>query len=108
EGDYVHESVAVDGRAEALRGKILHYTCDSLEDHQRRIEFYTDLAARQMIARGERAVWLRRNAAPGWAFVQSYLFRLGFLDGVPGFWIAWMASRYVARKYEKSREGKLL
>lgn len=102
EGDYVHESVVVDGRVETLPGEILHYTCDSLKDHRRRIEFYTDLAAKQMLARGEQAGWIRRKTAPAWTFAQSYLFRAGFLDGVPGFWIACMASRYVARKYAKS------
>ena len=102
EGEYVHESVAMNGRVETLPGEILHYTCDSLEDHRRRIEFYTGLAAEQMLARGERAGWLRRKIAPAWAFVRSYFFRLGFLDGIPGFWIAWMASRYVARKYAKA------
>ncbi|HLI29741.1 MAG TPA: glycosyltransferase family 2 protein [Terriglobia bacterium] len=102
EGDYVHESVLVNGRVETLPGEILHYTCDSLEDHRRRIEFYTGLAAEQMLARGERAGWLRRKIAPAWAFVRSYFFRLGLLDGIPGFWIAWMASCYVARKYAKA------
>ena len=100
-GDYVHESVVADGPVETLPGEILHYTCDSLEDHRRRIEFYTGLAAAQMLARGEQVGWLRRKTAPAWTFAQSYLFRLGFLDGAPGFWIAWMAGRYVARKYAK-------
>ncbi|MGH9376932.1 MAG: glycosyltransferase family 2 protein [Terriglobia bacterium] len=102
EGNYVHESMTVNGRVEMMPGESLHYTCDSLEEHCRRLEFYTGLAAEQMLARGERASWLRQKAAPGWTFARSYFLRLGFLDGVPGFWIAWMASRYVAKKYAKS------
>lgn len=100
-GDYVHESVVVEGEEQKLEGEILHYTCDSLEDHRRRIEFYTDKAAQEMLARGEKAGWLKRLAAPPWIFINTYFFRLGILDGHQGFLLAWMAARYVARKYAK-------
>lgn len=105
QGEYVHESAVVDGRVEDLAGEILHYTCDSLEEHRRRIEFYTDLAAREMIDRGERAGILGRWLAPPWVFFQTYFLRLGVLDGWQGLLIAWMAARYVRRKHVKCREG---
>jgi glycosyltransferase involved in cell wall biosynthesis len=101
EGEFVHESVAVSGPVETLEGEILHYTCDSLEEHRERIEFYTDLAAREMIARGQRAGALRRLFTPPWVFFLSYFLRLGVLDGTQGFHIARMAARYVRRKYQK-------
>lgn len=100
-GDYVHESVAVNGPTGTLRGEILHYTCDSPEDHRRRVEAYTDLAAREMLASGVRPGALRRGTAPAWAFFRSYVLRLGFLDGATGFFIARMAGYYVARKFAK-------
>jgi hypothetical protein len=100
-GLYVHESVFVKGKVESLPGEILHYTCDSLEEHRSRIEFYTDLAAREMLERGARVGRVQRLLAPSWVFLQTYLLRLGILDGRQGFWIAWMAARYVRRKYAK-------
>jgi glycosyltransferase involved in cell wall biosynthesis len=103
-GEYVHESVALDGPVETLSGEILHYTCDSRGEHRERIEFYTDLAAREMFDRGDRVNFLWGALAPPWTFLQSYVFRLGVLDGIPGFWIAWMAARYVGRKYAKLAE----
>ncbi|HUY13581.1 MAG TPA: glycosyltransferase family 2 protein [Terriglobia bacterium] len=103
-GRYVHESVAVTGQVEALAGEILHYTCDSLEDHQRRIEFYTDLAARELEETGGGVNSMRRALAPSWTFLNTYFFRLGILDGYPGFLISRMAARYVARKYQKWAE----
>ncbi len=106
QGAYVHESVVVDGPVETLGGEILHYTCDSLEEHKRRIEFYTDLAAREMFDRGERFNLLERLLAPPWVFFNSYFLRLGILDGTQGFWIALMAARYVRRKYSKRAEMK--
>ncbi len=100
-GNYVHESVAAEEPVETMDGEILHYTCDSLDDHRRRIEFYTDLAAREMFECGERAGLARRGLAPPWVFLNTYFLRLGVLDGVPGVLIAWMAARYVHRKYVK-------
>jgi glycosyltransferase involved in cell wall biosynthesis len=101
QGAYVHESVVVAGRIETLAGEILHYTCDSLAEHARRIEFYTGLAAQEMFDRGERVSSISRLFAPPWIFVNTYFFRLGILDGPQGFAIARMAARYVRRKYAR-------
>lgn len=100
-GGGVHESVVVDGPVTTLPGEILHYTCDTLEDHAKRIEFYTELAAQDMFARGESAGPLTRLLAPPWVFFHTFFFRLGILDGYQGFLIAKMAARYVRRKFEK-------
>lgn len=101
QGDYVHESVVVAGAVETLPGEILHYTCDSLLEHRERIDFYTGLAAREMVERGERPGFLARLLTPPWIFLNTYFLRLGVLDGLPGFWIACMAAVYVRRKYTK-------
>ncbi|MGH9325588.1 MAG: glycosyltransferase family 2 protein [Terriglobia bacterium] len=101
QGEYVHESVRVRGNVETLPGEILHYTCDSLEEHRQRIEFYTNLAVAELLNRGVHPSRARRALLPAWTFVHSYFLRAGFLDGPQGFWIAWMAARYVARKYQK-------
>jgi len=100
-GKYVHESVIVNGSVETMPGEILHYTCDSLEEHFQRIELYTDLAARELVDRGAGPNRIRRAFAPAWVFTNSYFVRLGILDGYPGFLIAWMAARTVRRKYAK-------
>lgn len=104
EGAFVHESVVVNGPVVTLPGEILHYTCNSLKEHRQRIEFYTDLAAKEMFERGERVSLLRRALSPPWIFMNSYFFRLGMLDGVQGYLIAKMAARYVRRKYAKVEE----
>ena len=104
QGAFVHESVEVAGPIETLPGEILHYTCDSLREHRERIEFYTDLAAQEMLARGERVGPFRRLLAPPWVFFSTYFLRFGVLDGPQGFLIAQMAARYVRRKYQKWAE----
>ena len=106
EGKYVHESVVVNGRIATMPGEILHYTCDTLEEHLERIELYTDLAAQEMRERGERVNLLRRSFDPLWVFFHTYFFRLGVLDGHQGFLVAAMAARYVRRKYQKLGNGQ--
>ena len=83
--------------------RILHYTCNSFEEHRQRLEFYTDLAAREMFDRHESAGFFRRALGPMWIFFNTYVLRLGFLDGAQGYLIARMAAHYVARKYSKLR-----
>ncbi|MGO8789590.1 MAG: glycosyltransferase family 2 protein [Terriglobia bacterium] len=104
QGAYVHESVVVKGPVATLPGEILHYTCNTLEEHLQRIEFYTDLAAKEMFERGETVGLVRRVLSPPWVFVNTYLLRLGVVDGIPGYLIAKMAARYVRRKYAKLEE----
>ena len=41
--------------------------------------------------------------SPAAAFVRSFLWKLGFLDGAAGFTIARMAALYAYRKYYKAR-----
>jgi glycosyltransferase involved in cell wall biosynthesis len=105
-GATVHESVEVNGPIATMVGEILHYTYDSIEDHRSRMEFYTDLAAREMLDCGKGVGFLRRELIPLWTFVYTYFLRLGVLDGYRGFLIARMSARYVSRKYEKVRKGQ--
>lgn len=97
----LHESVRADGPAGRLAGDLLHYTVRSLAEHYAKLEVFTTLAAEDLYARGRRrwraAMWL---AAP-WTFVNTLLFRLGFLDGYRGALIAWTSARYVWMKYRK-------
>ena len=103
EGGSVHESIHVPGPVGTLPGEILHYTCDTLQEHRRRIEVYTDLAAREMFERKESGHVAGEWLLPPWTFLNTYFLRLGVLDGRQGTLIAWMAARYVRRKYAKLR-----
>ncbi|MSO18872.1 MAG: glycosyltransferase family 2 protein [Acidobacteria bacterium] len=102
-GEYVHESVVVDGEAGALRGDLLHYTCDTIEQHRGTVDRYTTLAAQEAHARGTRGALTRMILLPPWKFLETYLLRAGFLDGAAGLTIARMAAYYVYLKYAKLR-----
>ena len=102
-GDYVHESVRVDGSVGDLTGDLLHYTCDSFDDHRRRVDRYTDLAARELIDQRRPVGLGRLLISPPWAFLRSYILQQGFRDGPEGLLIARMAASYVYSKYAKAR-----
>jgi glycosyltransferase involved in cell wall biosynthesis len=102
-GDYVHESVRVEGSLGALQGDLLHYTCATFSRHIDSVNRYTTLAAQEMTARGRGVSLARLLAAPPWAFARSYLLQRGFLDGRDGFLIAAMAAFYVFAKYAKAK-----
>lgn len=108
-GDYVHESVEVDGRVAKLSGAILHYTVRNASEHHLRLDRYTTLAAEEMFAEGKQISAASLLFSPAMAFVRSYIIRRGFLDGVPGLAIASFAAHYVFLKgvklWEKQRAG---
>ncbi len=102
-GDYVHESVRLSVRPGHLYGDLLHFTCDSLEEHRARVEHYTNLAADGLRARKEGVPAWRMLLSPVHSFFKAYVIQRGFLDGSQGFTIARMAALYVYLKYAKAR-----
>src|SRR5215470_7876423 len=56
-GEFVHESVHVQGSVGHLESNLLHFTCESLSEHLRTMDRYTTLAAEQLLASGERVTW---------------------------------------------------
>lgn len=102
-GDFVHESLEVNGRIGQLESNLLHFTCDSLSEHLKTMDRYTTLAAEELVSR-KTAIGMRRLIlAPPWTFLKTYLFDRGFLDGAEGLTIAYMAGLYTFLKYAKAR-----
>jgi glycosyltransferase involved in cell wall biosynthesis len=102
-GDFVHESVTVNGRVGHLESNLLHFTCSSLSEHLKTMDRYTTLAAEQLLANREPVTWQRLVCEPPWTFFRTYVLKLGFLDGVEGLAIANMAALYNFVKYAKAR-----
>lgn len=102
-GDFVHESVQVEGSVGHLKSNLLHFTCSSLSEHLKTMDSYTTLAAQEIAARDTRVGLSRLLFDPPWTFFRTYLLRLGFLDGMEGLSIAYMAALYNFVKYAKAR-----
>jgi glycosyltransferase involved in cell wall biosynthesis len=102
-GDFVHESVQSEGNVGHLESNLLHFTCDSLSEHLRTLDRYTTLAAQELAARKVKVPLSRVILDPAWTFVKTYFLQRGFLDGLEGLTIAYMAAFYTFLKYSKAR-----
>ncbi|MBV9404776.1 MAG: glycosyltransferase family 2 protein [Acidobacteriaceae bacterium] len=102
-GEFVHETVKVDGTVGHLKSNLLHFTCNSLSEHLRTMDGYTTLAAQELVSSGKTVSFGDLLFDPPWTFVRTYVLQLGFLDGVEGLAIAYMAALYNFVKYSKAR-----
>lgn len=102
-GDFVHETVKVDGRVGHLESNLLHFTCDSISEHLRTLDRYTTLAAEELVFHKTKIGLSKLIFDPAWTFVRSYFLQRGFLDGMEGLTIAHMAAVYTFLKYAKAR-----
>ena len=102
-GDFVHESVKVNGAVGHLKSNLLHFTCNSLSEHLRMMDSYTTLGAQELVSRGNAVNFSNLLLDPPWTFFRTYILQRGFLDGVEGLTIAYMAALYNFVKYSKAR-----
>jgi len=82
--DLVHEKVLYAVTPGTLQGDLMHDSSDDLTAYLDRQNRYTTLAARQAYELGRSASFLHLVMSPVVRFFKFYVFRLGFLDGVPG------------------------
>jgi len=112
----IHESFQMEtgARIEKLAGDILHYSIENAAHHHKIIgERYAPLAARQMFERGRQTTALKIMIAGLTTFLQTYILKLGFLDGLPGFCIARFAAHHAFLKHlflwemQQTGEGRM-
>ena len=103
-GEFVHESVKVEGSVGHLKSNLLHFTCNSLSEHLRSMDSYTTLAAQEIASREKHVSYNQLLVEPAWTFFRTYVVKLGFLDGVEGLAIAYMAALYTFVKFAKARD----
>jgi glycosyltransferase involved in cell wall biosynthesis len=84
-----------------LSGDLLHYSYYSKEDHLKQIEFFGNIAAKELFERGGRSSWLKIMIKTIAQFFKSYFLKLGILDGMTGFTISRLSAYATYRKYEK-------
>ena len=78
----VHESVQLTGTTTRLKNPLLHYSYLTMADVERKVEHYSNAGAQQLHQAGKRSNIRSALLRGGWAFVRTYILRLGLLDGV--------------------------
>jgi glycosyltransferase involved in cell wall biosynthesis len=87
-----------------LEGDCLHYSFYSIEEHRRQADNFTTLAAQKAFEKGERSNLFLILFAPVFKFIQSYIIRLGILDGRNGFIICRISAHATYMKYVKLQQ----
>ena len=86
--DRGHDRLVVDGAIGTLGEPLQHETITDLEQLIDKMNVYSAMTARSLHERGRRASILTAIGHGGWAFVRTYILRLGFLDGREGLMLA--------------------
>ena len=127
----IHEHVVVDGPTAQLRNALVHHNVDSLSRYILKHNEYSNWEARVLLqpesdpnrssdevkadlfgTQAQRRRWLKRNlyrlpGSPVLLFFYRYVFRLGFLDGVPGLiYCAFQAVQMFHTKAKDLRTAK--
>ncbi|MEA2101857.1 MAG: glycosyltransferase family 2 protein [Thermodesulfobacteriota bacterium] len=97
----LHANVRVKGRAGELSRVYHHYNYRDIADQIDTINRYSGVAAHDMQATGKGFSWMALILRPPFRFIKEYFFKLGFMDGMPGFIIAVSTMYYVFIKYAR-------
>jgi glycosyltransferase involved in cell wall biosynthesis len=86
---------------ELLQGNLVHHSKDSMDEFISTINTYSTLSAKYYMENGKKSNIFKILLNPSFTFFKGYLFRLGFLDGMPGLVIALTMSLETFLKYSK-------
>lgn len=98
-----HDSIETiaSSTCEFIKGDILHYSYNNLEEVIAQANKFTTIQAEAMYAKGRRASVLNLIVNPAIAFISGYVFKAGFLDGTDGFILAKTIAYQTMLKYAK-------
>jgi glycosyltransferase involved in cell wall biosynthesis len=102
----VHEELLVDGASWPLRADLHHFTFRTVGEQVQTNVRFARLGAAVARERGQTGSLLRMLLKPVGKFLETYLWKRGFLDGVPGLVISINAAHSVFMKYAELRFEK--
>lgn len=107
-GINLHESVKMSENAIVgkLKGDLLHFSYYSVQQHLNQINSFTEIAAKEGVAKGKNTSLPVIIIKVIWKFKRDYFLKLGFLDGYYGFVVCSMSAYNTYVKYLKMRELK--
>ena len=98
----IHEKIDMDtDNVQTLKGDILHYSYYTLSEVIIQNNKFTTIQSEAMFKAGKKASWFKIVVNPLVAFINGYIFKLGFLDGIDGFFIASSVAYQTMVKYAK-------
>ncbi len=89
-------------KAPTLKGVLYHYTFNSIFEHIRQVNNFSEIGANQLHDQALFFLIIKAIFSPFWNFLYGYFVRLGFLDGWYGLIIAVVSSTETFLKYAKA------
>lgn len=86
-----------------LQGDLLHYSYYTREDHLKQIDYFGNIASKELFEQGKNISRLMLWLKVGNQFMKSYCIKLGILDGRTGFLISLRSAYATYVKYSKLR-----
>ncbi len=80
----VHETLDIVGTTGILKNKLTHYCYKDYEVYKNKMMLYGRLKAKEAYNKNKRFSYALLLLKPMWKFFNSYIIRLGFLDGKKG------------------------
>jgi len=77
-----------EGSKGKLKNHFMHYSCRDFSQVLRKVDTYSSASAEQSFKQGKRSSVCKAFWHAAWAFIRTYIFRLGFLDGPQGLALA--------------------
>jgi Glycosyl transferase family 2 len=98
-----HDKIEIDSQVTCtfLKGDILHYSYNNLEEVIAQANKFTTIQAKAMFDQGKRASVFNLLINPAIAFLTGYIVKKGFLDGVDGYVLAKIIAWQTRMKYAK-------
>jgi glycosyltransferase involved in cell wall biosynthesis len=105
-GEDPHDKLKADGPVGRLSGDLIHHTYRNFSHQLQIIDRFSDVVTAARRARPPALPLLRMLFHPPIKFLECYVWKLGFLDGLPGLIIAAASAFYVFAKIVKAWESR--
>lgn len=96
-----HDKLLPDGEVKRLDAEIHHFTYRDFAHQIRIINHFSDVVVAEYVKAGRRPSVFQALFHPPWKFFECYVWKLGFLDGFPGFVVAVGSAFYIFARYVK-------
>jgi glycosyltransferase involved in cell wall biosynthesis len=107
EGIEPHAALGVEGKVGRLNSDLHHFSNESIDRQIAKIAPYSDWFVKHRLEQGRGTGFWVLAVRPWWRFLRAYIFKFGFLDGWPGYYIAWLSAFSAVTRYTKVRESQL-
>lgn len=85
-----------------LQGDIYHYSFDSISDHLKTIDSFTEIGANEIVRKNKTVTIFSPLSHASWTFIKLYILKRGFLDGFAGLVVSVLSYVHVFVKYSKA------